>query len=266
MLAAAWVPWSRRPLQATAIVLAAFAGALAVSNHFIWSDFSNFVRQMAMDHEHVQPGHFAYVSSPRAAYVSLIEFYAVGWPLTACAAGFAAYALATGRRREWVVLAFPIVYLWFMTLKPALFTRWVYVLLPFVAVAGCAGLMAAARGLAGLPGRFSSHRRAATAGRLLAATVCVAVLLPLALMSPAAISRRFTRPTYVIAESWLAGIAAKGDRVVAEAGVLDSRTRGLTWFGWPACVRRCNEMALTCGMPSGSWFRNSSSAFRNYRS
>jgi hypothetical protein len=227
MLAAAWVPGSRRPVQAMTVVLAAFAGALAVSNHFIWSDFSNFVRQVAMDFGHVQKGHFAYAPAPRAGYLSLLTSYGVGWPLTVCAGGFLAYALATGRRREWIVLAFPVLYLWFMTLKAALFTRWAYVLVPFVAVAGSAGLVAGARVLASMAGRLRPQPRASAAGRWLGAAVCVAVLLPLAVMSSVAVSRRFTRPTYVIAESWLAGIAAKGDRVVAEVGVLDLSHSGL---------------------------------------
>jgi hypothetical protein len=201
--------------------------ALAVSNHFVWSDFPTFVHQIADDYGHVQPGHFAYASAPRTSYLLLIAGYGVGWPLMLSAAAFAAYALAAGRRSDWVFLAFPIAYLWFMTQKTALFTRWAYVLIPFIAVAGAAGLLAASRAFARAAERFSAHPRSGAAARWIGAAVSVALLLPFASMSAVTISHRFTRPTYALAETWLTGIAAHGDRVLAEAGALDLAHSGV---------------------------------------
>lgn len=227
LLAAAWAPGRRKPLQATALVLAGFLIALAISNHFIWSDFATFVHQISDDYGHVQPGHFAYASSPRTSYLLLIAGYGVGWPLLLSAGAYAAYALASGRRNECVFVAFPIAYLWFMTQKTALFTRWAYVLIPFVAVAGAAGLLAASGAVARLVQRVDRHSRAAAATRWIPAAIYIALLIPFVSMSAVAISHRFTRPTYALAETWLTGIAADGDRVLAQADALDLGQSGV---------------------------------------
>ena len=226
-LAAALAVTGRQRWKNIAWCVAGFVAAVAVTNHFIWSDFSNFVRQISVDHGHVRRGHFAFTDTPRWSYVSLLGEYAVGWPTMVLAAGFAVYRLAAYDRRVWVLLAFPVPYLWFMTLKSAMFPRWVYVLVPFVAVAGAAGLLGFSQFLTRLPGRFLQTRGAAAAGRLLGAGIVLASLLPVAWPGAADISRRFTAPTYSLAEAWLAANVPPEDRVLLETGWLDLEGSGL---------------------------------------
>ena len=68
-----------------------------------------------------------------------------GWPLLFLAAAFAVHGLSTRRVEMWVFLSFPLLYISFMTGRPAQFPRWVYPLVPFVAVAGASGLVAVIR-------------------------------------------------------------------------------------------------------------------------
>jgi hypothetical protein len=114
-----------------------------------------------------------------------------------------------------------------MTLKSAMFPRWLYVLVPFVAVAGAAGLLGLSQFVARLPGRFLKARGAAAAGRLLGGGVILASLLPVVWRGAADISRRFTAPTYSLAEAWLVRHVPPGDGVLLEAGWLDLDGSGL---------------------------------------
>jgi 4-amino-4-deoxy-L-arabinose transferase-like glycosyltransferase len=123
------------------LCVSGFAAAVALTNHFVWVDFSNFVRQLSMDLGHVNKGHWAFVDNPGWAYVSVLAHDGAGWPLLVLAGGFVAVGLATHDRRVWVLAAFPLAYMWLMTQKPAMFPRWVYPLMPFAAVAGAAGLV-----------------------------------------------------------------------------------------------------------------------------
>lgn len=208
LLAASLPGRERRAWRHAALGLAAFACAVAATNHFVWWDFPNFVRQLSMDFGHVKPDHFAATPEPRWAYVSLLAEYGVGWPLLLLSAAAAAAGLANGAARAWVLAAFPIAYLWFMTHKPALFPRWAYPLVPFVAIGAGAGLVAVSR------------RLALRGGRLAAGFVVAGLAVPALWPAAASISRRFTPPTYALAETWLADEVAGGERVLTAPGML----------------------------------------------
>lgn len=225
---AAAIPWrGRQRWRNLALCAAGFVAAVAITNHFIWSDTPNFLRQVSMDYGHVRPGHFAFTSTPRQSYLSLLGEYAVGWPLLLCAAGFAVHGLASGNRRVWLLLAFPVPYLWFMTLKYALFPRWLYVLVPFAAVAGAAGLLHLAAAAGRVSKRLARGPLGATMAGVAVAVIAIAVLAPLLWPASVQISRRFTTPTYALAEAWLAKNVPSGDLVLSETGELDLSRTGL---------------------------------------
>jgi hypothetical protein len=192
--------------------------AVAATNHFVWADFSNFIRQLSMDYGHVGVGHWAAASNARLAYTSVLADEGVGWPLLVLAAGYAAFGLATNDQRSWVLLAFPLPYLWFMTSKPAMFPRWVYPLLPFVAVSGAAGLMLLATQVARVQERLVGG--GVRLGRILVYGVVLASLSPALWAGVVAISRRFTPPTYVLCEAWLVEQVSPGDRVLTASRLL----------------------------------------------
>lgn len=227
LVAAAIPNTGRERRHSLAIVPASFLGALAITNHFIWSDVPTFLGQVTMDYGHVQKGHFAYTDAPRLAYASLLSSYGLGWPVMVCAAGFLVWSLAAGKRLIWVFLAFPVAYLWFMTLKSAMFPRWLYVLVPFIAVAGAGGLLELCRCAARLPGLFLHGPRAAIVGSIVGVAICLAGLYPIAWPGAIQIGRRFTAPTYALAEAWIKANVPKGDHVLAESGVLDLAYPGL---------------------------------------
>ena len=74
--------------------------------------------------------------------MSVLDRFGAGWPLLWLAAGFTVVALCVGRARDLTFLSFPLLYLWFMTKRPSQFPRWVFPLVPFVAVAGVGALSA----------------------------------------------------------------------------------------------------------------------------
>lgn len=219
--------------------LAGFALAVAVTNHFVWADFPNFVRQLSMDFSHVGEGHWAATDNARLAYTSVLADEGVGWPLLVLAAGYAAFGLATKDPRSWVLSAFPLAYLWFMTNKPAMFPRWVYPLLPFVAVAGAAGLMFLVTQAARVPGTLVGGPL--RLGRILAGGVVLAILSPALWTGVVPISRRFTPPTYALAEAWLDAQASPGDRVLTAPNML------LNIRGSRRGVRRVNDLKQALG-------------------
>jgi hypothetical protein len=196
-----------------ALAVAMFALAVALTNHFVWADFPNFLQQLSMDHGHVREGHFAATANPRLAYTTALADGGVGWPLLVLAGIAAGIGLAMGGARVWVVASFPIAYLAFMTGKDALFSRWAYPLLPFVAVAAAAGLVALPKAIAGTGLRV---------GRPLHIALALALLAPALWPGAVAISRRFAPPTYAIAEAWLASERAPGVRVLAAPFMLPS--------------------------------------------
>jgi hypothetical protein len=197
------------------LCLPTFAAAVAVTNHFIWSDMPNFVRQLAMDQSHVNLQHWASYADPGWAYAVTLADDGVGWPLLVLAGAFLALRLARLDRRVWLLAAFPLLYLWFVTLKSAMFPRWVYTVLPFVVVAAAAGLAAA----------FEAVQR--QAGLLAALTLAFVALAPALWPGAVAVSRRFAVPTYARAESWLATRAQPGDSVLADEQRLHLKGLGL---------------------------------------
>ncbi len=201
--------------------IAAFIVAVAVTNHFMWADFPNFLRQLSDQVAITGSGHWNATANPARFYLGTLAGLGPGWPIVLLAGGFIAYALATRDPRLWIVVSFPLLYIWFMTQRPSQFARWVYPMLPYVAVAGAAALATLTRVLhAALASRLHPRRRLAEA--VVAATI-LAVLAQPAWAAAVSFSRRVTTPTHALVEAWIRQNAAAGSAVLLGRGWLDVR-------------------------------------------
>jgi 4-amino-4-deoxy-L-arabinose transferase-like glycosyltransferase len=219
LIAAASDGVMRERLERSALAVLGFCAAIGITNHFVWWDFPNFLRQLAAQVVLTASSHWAATANPAAFYVMILDRFGPGWPILLLAAAFAVYGLCTRKIPLWIFLSFPLLYLWFMTKRPAQFPRWVYPLLPFVAVAGASALSAAL-----------TFGRAMTAGRprRVSVAACLAIVLVLSavLAQPlwsgtVSFSRRVTRPTHTLVEAWLEAHVPPGNVVVLDVHWLD---------------------------------------------
>ena len=219
LIAAACDGVMRERLERAALAVLGFCAAIGVTNHFVWWDFPNFLRQLAAQVVLTASSHWAATANPSAFYVMILDRFGPGWPLLLLAAAFAVYGLCSRKIPLWIFLSFPLLYLWFMTKRPAQFPRWVYPLLPFVAVAGASSLRAAVTFVraraAGRP------RRVSLAARLAIPLLVFAVLAEPAWSGAVSFSRRMTRPTHTLVEAWLEANVPPGSVVVLDVNWLD---------------------------------------------
>ena len=203
------------------IAFGAFLGAVAVTNHFMWADFPNFLRQLSDQVAITGSGHWGATTNPGRYYLDTLTGPGAGWALVVLAAGFSAHALTTRDPRRWIVVSFPVLYIWFMTQRPSQFPRWVYPMLPYVAVAGSAALVAIARVLRE---RIASRRQPfGRSAELAVAGLILAVLSQPAWGGAISFSRRVTPTTHALTESWLRTNAPEGNIVLLGRGWLDVR-------------------------------------------
>jgi 4-amino-4-deoxy-L-arabinose transferase-like glycosyltransferase len=208
-------------LRRAGAVLAGFAAALAISNHFLWWDFGNFVRQLSDQVAITGPGHWAASENPAAAHREVLTGVGPGWPLLVIGAAWGAWGLASGQPRAWLFWAFPLLYSWFTTHRPSQFARWVYPLLPFTSIAAACGLVA----LALMVSRSAAWRRVerGVLARAIAIALIAAVLLPPFRAGAIEISKRTTPSTAQVLEAWLRQTVPAGQTVLLEQGWLDLR-------------------------------------------
>jgi 4-amino-4-deoxy-L-arabinose transferase-like glycosyltransferase len=228
---------SRNRVAAALAACGAFVAAIAISNHFVWADFPNFLRQLSDQAAITGAGRWSATANPAALYVRVLAgTTGAGIVLFAAAVCFIVYALARPRARTLIFLSFPVLYMWFMTNRPSQFARWVFPLLPFVAVAGSGAIIEVVRLLlkprpaAGTTTRF---QRAAPMIAF-AAVVAVAVAQPLA-GAVTDVSRRLATPTHTLVERWLAAHVKSAEPVLTEDGWLDLRSL-------PSPVRRVPDL------------------------
>ena len=224
--------WRERGVRA-GLALAAFGLAVSITNHFLWWDVANFVRQLSDQVGITGEGHRGAVANPSAFQAGVLARFGVGWPLVVIGVLAGAGRLAKGDRTAWVFWVLPILYSWFTTKRPSQFPRWVYPLLPFVTVAAAAAIVWIG---AALRTRFATSMARGTWGEALAsrdgASASRARLPLLVYFAVAAalvavpiwqgvvdVSRRVNTPTHLRLEAWLAARPA-GERVLAERGWL----------------------------------------------
>jgi hypothetical protein len=222
VLAAAIAVAPRRAERALTAA-AAFLAAVLITNHFLWWDFPNFVRQLSDQVIITGPEHWGAVENPAAFHTAVLQRSGIGWVAMVVAAVVGVHGLVTGRRHAWVFWAFPLLYSWFTTKRPSQFPRWVFPLLPFVAVAASVGIVQVGAAV---------WRRAAAGGtrawpRAALAFAVAGIALAQPVWSAAAhASRRFTEPSHAWVERWLASRPV-GERVLLGAGWLDLTGTGL---------------------------------------
>jgi 4-amino-4-deoxy-L-arabinose transferase-like glycosyltransferase len=202
-------------LERVAITLAGFVVAVATTNHFLWSDFPNLVHQLSAQVAITGVGHWAATENPAAFYTMVLGRFGPGWPLLILAAGFGVYGLSTRRAAMWIFWAFPLLYISFMTGRPSQFPRWVYPLVPFVAVAGASGLVVITRFLRARAVAQPARSRRLLLTALSAALVAI-VLVPPAWRGAIAFSHRLTTPTHALVEAWLKENTSPADVVLLE--------------------------------------------------
>lgn len=213
---------ARERVERSAVAVLGFVAAVAVTNHFVWWDFPNFLHQLAAQVALTASSHWAATENPSAFYMMVLSRFGPGIVLLLLAGAFTVYALCTRRTALWIVLSFPLLYLAFMTRRPAQFPRWVFPLVPFVAIASAAALAAVRRAIAALTPASRGLRGRLAAGAIAALVVTAAVAQP-AWSGLVAFSRRVTPPTHALAEQWLESHAAPGSVVASDLHFLDFR-------------------------------------------
>jgi 4-amino-4-deoxy-L-arabinose transferase-like glycosyltransferase len=239
--------WRERGVRAS-LALAAFGLAVAATNHFLWWDAANFVRQLSDQVGITGAGHWGAVANPSAFQAGVLARFGIGWPLLILGAAAGAWRLASGDRVAWVFWVLPILYSWFTTKVPSQFPRWVYPLLPFVTVAAAAAIVwvaAALRARFGTWGEASAFAKA-TADRpasrarlpLLASSAVATVLVALPIWQGIVdFSRRVRTPTHLQLEAWLNDRPA-GERALVERGWLQLA-------GGPVRAQRVGDLRKT---------------------
>ena len=224
-----------------AIVVVAFALTVATTNHFLWWDFPNFVLQLSDQVGITGPGHWAASANPPAFHTDILARFGVGWVLLILAAAFGVHGLATGRPHAWVFWLCPLIYSWFTTKRPSQFPRWVFPLLPFVAVAGASALVAIVAIVRKWP-VWTNRPSGAVLGKATLALVAVAALGQPLWMGAITTSQRFKPSTHDVVEHWLHQ-RPSGERVLVPNGWLDLTSARLT-------VRRVGDFgAVLQGSP-----------------
>ena len=216
-----------------AIVVVAFALTVATTNHFLWWDFPNFVLQLSDQVGITGPGHWAATANPPAFHTDILARFGVGWMLLILAAAFGVHGLATGRPHAWVFWLCPLIYSWFTTKRPSQFPRWVFPLLPFVAVAGASALVAIMAIVRKWP-VWTNRPSGVVLRRAALALVAVAALGQPLWMGAVTTSQRFTPSTHEVVEHWLRQ-RPPGERVLVPNGWLDLTSARLT-------VRRVGDL------------------------
>ena len=185
-----------------ALAILAFALTVATTNHFLWWDFPNFVMQLSDQVGITGPGHWAATTNPSAFHSYILGRFGVGWALLILAAAFGVHGLATGRPHAWVFWLCPLLYSWFTTKRPSQFPRWVFPLLPFVAVAGASALVAIGVAVRRWP-VWSNRPSGAVLRKAALAVMVVAVLGQPLWMGAITLSHRFKPSTHDVVEQWL---------------------------------------------------------------
>jgi 4-amino-4-deoxy-L-arabinose transferase-like glycosyltransferase len=204
----------------TGVLLGAALAALLLTSPFLVIDYTAFLRDLTLEREHQELGHFGVaVGSARAYYLSALVSRGLGWPLTLAALGGVLW-LAINRleRHAAIVAVTSIVYLVIVGSWSMKAERYLLPILPLLMVLAAAFL---ARLMFSLPSRWPGAVR-----RSIAAACALLMLGPLLPGLPEAWARA-APDTRTRARSWIEAHVAPGAFVVTEpyGPVLMSSTR-----------------------------------------
>jgi 4-amino-4-deoxy-L-arabinose transferase-like glycosyltransferase len=247
-------------LRRVGLTVLAFGVAVATTNHFVWADFANFIRQLSDQVAITGSGHWAATTNPAAFYPRTLADAGPGWALLLLGVAFGAYALATRRHELWIFLTVPLMYVWFMSQRPSQLPRWAYPVVPFVAVAGAAGLVGLMRALRAWP-IWARSRGGPVSWRLTSVLLVLGALAQPVWISMSELSRRLTPSTHEVLEAWLQEHVARGEVVLLGAGWLDVSRSSLR-------VRRVPDLAATLSgsvyqLAASNWIVVPEPYFRN---
>ncbi len=259
------------------VALAAFAAAVMVTNHFVWWDLPNFLRQLSAQVAITGRSHWAATDNPGAFYLLILDRFGPGWWMLLLAGGFTVYGLATRRARLWIVLVFPILYVLFMIQRPSQFPRWVYPVVPFAAVAGSSALVAIVRAAVRLTA--ARPKTVARTAQALAAALVLLVLWQPVRGGAISFSRRVTPATHTLTEQWLKAHGTAGEVVILGEGwlnldgstlvtrrirdlraALDEGVASFSGADWLVVPETCffhptlKQMGLVHRVQAGQWF------------
>jgi len=212
-------------IRRAGLALFAFVAAVATTNHFVWSDFPNFIVQLTTEVAMSGPHHWSAQANPRWFYSRILGTQGPGWALLVLAAGYTVWGLGTGERVSTILLAFPVSYMWFMTQRHAQFARWIYPLVPFVAIAGAAMLWALCDRVQ--PKLLQITRGNVAVVRWLATSLAIAALVQPLWRGLVLVNRIVATPTQTLVEVWLRSHTNAGDRVLVPEGWLDFKGTAL---------------------------------------
>ena len=192
-----------------------FVVAVATTNHFLWSDFPNFIRQLSAQVEITGVGALGGDGESRGLLHDDPRPVRAGMAVADSRGRVRRLRALDAARRDVDFLGVSLLYISFMTGRPSQFPRWVYPLVPFVAVAGASGLVAVTGFLRARAAAQPSRSRRILLASVSAALVAI-VLVPPAWHGALAFTQRLTRPTHALVEAWLRDNTSPGDVVLLE--------------------------------------------------
>ena len=247
LLAALMRGSSSERTRRVALVILAFAMTVATTNHFLLWDFPNFVMQLSDQVGITGPGHWAASANPSAFHSYILGRFGVGWVLLILAAAFGAHGLATGRPHAWVFWLCPLLYSWFTTKRPSQFPRWVFPLLPFVAVAGASALVAIGVAVRRWP-VWSNRSSGAVLSQVAVTVTMVALLAQPMWMGAITLRQRLKPSTHDVVEQWFRNRTAE-ERVLVPPAGSTCRRPSCQSVAWPTWALRCKPAPI-CSLPT----------------
>lgn len=216
-LVALWMTPGTRPSRVAAAlaVVGASAAAFLVAAPYTFLDLPGFLNGF---------GHLtsSYTGAPSPEPGWLIYFKhlrnSLRWPALLLVLGGAVLAIVRsvrgpGRVRWTLLVAFPVLYFWFVSRQSLIFGRYLLPIVPFVCLLAAAAVVSGVS----LLRRFSIPRALRTA---LITALTVAVLLPSAIASIGFNRTMARQGTAALAYEWLMQHAPKGSAIVIESAGL----------------------------------------------
>ena len=90
----------RTPVASSRSCWRGFIVSVLATNHFLWSDFPNFIQQLSAQIALTASGHWAALENPAGFYTMILGRFGPGWPLLLLAAAFGSPRALDPARRD----------------------------------------------------------------------------------------------------------------------------------------------------------------------